>query len=872
MSIKLEQFGGIAPKISAALLPGNMATIAKNLRVDSGALVPLKGTTQIATVPSTSKSIYRHETSPGVWEWLYWDAQDVNVVRNPIANDIYNRIYYTGDGAPKYGFTDTESLVFSKGLLLGVPRPSYPPILSTSAAAGAPTSGTVASAIEFTAGPLTLTGSATLGANSVTKTTDATNGQWDKQGYSVQSYKSACALRFTLPVRAYGAIAGLDGDPSTKATMASIDFGILSDNKGVISIYEAGKVKGSYGTHADTDVFEIEYRGAQILYKKNGDVLRESKTLIEREFYFDSSLAGQGSAVENIEFGAYSVPDVDPVFKAGGVTLNGNADITGNRAEKTKGAAAWNRQAYTLENYTDGCLVKFQFGSTKGAAGGLNGPPLTASGYGNIDYAIVGNESGNIKIYESGVDRGAFGTYAAGDRFEVEYAGTSVIYRKNGIVMRTVATTAGRTFYFDSSLRAKGSIIQAIEFGTILKDEAIVEAFVEEATEKERYYVFTYVTPLGEEGPPSPPALIKVNDLQDVALAFVGEPLSGYNLGAGARRRVYRTAQGTTDTTYLYVGEAPIEDLTMQDNLLDVSLGEILPSTTWFPPPADLAGIMVTPNGFLVGFSGNAVCASEIGFPHAFNPLNQLSFSKPITGMAITGDSIIVLTEDAPYLVTGQRPEELSAVLIDHPQTCANRASIVNMGGYVMMASPDGLLSVTANDMAVASQQFFTRDQWQAYSPSTMRGFFYEGIYIGFSDTQAFMFDMRDEQTVLTELEGFNFIAGYRDNQSDTLFLLDANGNIKSWETGSPSSMTWKSKPQRVPVPMCPAAIRVFASGPVTFNLWADGINVVTNMLISGNSAARLPAGYKAIEFQLQITGSSSVDSVTIANSMKELA
>jgi hypothetical protein len=929
MSIKLEQFSGIAPKIKPPLLPGNMATVAKNVRVDSGALVPLKGATQVTTVPSSSKSIYSHEVSPGNNQWLYWDQPGVSPVRSQVPNDVWNRLYYTGDGVPKLAYTDTETLALVQGLRLGVPAPSYPPSLSATATPGSPTPNEIAADIKFVPGALTITTSnathnagttvtagnfipgvsytiATIGTTdftaigaasntvglvfeatgvgagtgtatspgSITKTSTATNGKFDSQGYSAQSYQTACAVRFTIPVRPYAAIAGLDGDPSASPNNKTIDFGIMSNNAGVISIYENGVSKGVFDTHIDTDVFEIEYRGASIIYKKNGEVMMESKTVIERTFYFDSSLSGETASIDNIEFGTYTLPSITPVFKAGALTLNGSATITGNRAEKVKAGTAWDTQAFSQEHYTDGCLVKFQFGNaTKGAAAGLNSPPLTNAGLGNLDYAIYGDASGNIHIYESNVDRGVFGTYVAGDKFEVEYTSTSVIYRKNGIVMRTVATTAGRTFYFDSSLRAKGSIITNVEFGTILKEAQIIDEFVTEITEKERYYVYTYVTALGEEGPPSPPALIKINDLQEVVLTFTSEDLSAFNnLTTGARRRVYRTAQGTTDTEYLYVGEVQFTEGAMTDNLLDVSLGEILPSTTWFPPPEDMQGLLDTPNGFMVGFSGNALCPSEIFLPHAYNPLNQLAFQKPITGVAITGDSIIVMTEDFPYLVTGTTPDTLSAIRIDHPQTCTNRASIVNMGGYVMMASPDGLLSVTANDMAVASQQFFTRDQWQAYSPSTLRGFFYEGIYIGFSDTKAFMFDMRDEKTVLTELEGFNFIAGYRDNKSDTLYLLDASGNIKSWETGAPSSMTWKSKPQRVAVPMCPAAIRVFASGPVTFNLWADGINVVTNMLISGNSAARLPAGYKAIEFQLQLSGVSSIDSVAIANSMKELA
>jgi hypothetical protein len=379
------------------------------------------------------------------------------------------------------------------------------------------------------------------------------------------------------------------------------------------------------------------------------------------------------------------------------------------------------------------------------------------------------------------------------------------------------------------------------------------------------------------------------------------------------------------------------------DGLLDVSLGEIIPSTDWFPPPVNMKGIKMSPNGFMVGYSGNALCASETYLPHAFNPLNQLAFPGQITGIAITGDSIIVFTDEMPYLVTGSSAANLTAIKIDHPQTCTNKDSIVNMGGYVLFASPDGLCSVTANDLTIATQSYLTREQWQAYSPSTLRGFFYEGIYIGISNTIAFMFDMRESQAVLTtiDLSTFNFISGYTDLSTDILYLLKTNGEIHSWETGTASTLKWKSKPLRLPKPICPAAGRIYANkttslssgtyiynqagvhigtikttgtgnsfelydwpaqapqvmtvnslsitgtikaststtpatlvinmiGSANMQIWADGDSVFNQSIVS-NDIFRLPANYRAKEFQVEITGNISIDSFHIANCVGDL-
>lgn len=390
---------------------------------------------------------------------------------------------------------------------------------------------------------------------------------------------------------------------------------------------------------------------------------------------------------------------------------------------------------------------------------------------------------------------------------------------------------------------------------------------------KIRYYVFCYVSPLGEEGPPSPSsAQLSCVDGNTVTITFTTESLGSYNLGSGAVRRVYRTALGTTSSKFERVGEYPIATLTVTDSLLDVSLGEIIPSTTWFPPPTDMAGLKMSPNGFMVGYSGNALCPSETYLPHAYDPLNQLAFPGQINGIAITGDSIIVFTDDMPYLVTGSSASTLTAIKIDHPQTCSNKSSIVNMGGYVLFASPDGLCSVTANDLQIATQSYLTREQWQAYSPTTMRGFFYEGIYVGCSDTAAFMFDMREPQAVLTtlDLSTFSFVAGYNDLASDILYLLKTNGTVNSWETGSATALTWKSKPLRAPKPICPAALRAYAAGSFTLKLYADS-NLVHTATIADSSVVRLPSGYKAKEFQIELTGTASIDSVTVASSIGEL-
>ena len=97
--IKIDVFRGMAPKLSARLLPEGSAVTATNCRLDSGDLVPIRGLADItSTVESagTENSLYKYDTVEGVDQWLRWD-EDVDVVRSPIAGNTYNRVYFTGD-------------------------------------------------------------------------------------------------------------------------------------------------------------------------------------------------------------------------------------------------------------------------------------------------------------------------------------------------------------------------------------------------------------------------------------------------------------------------------------------------------------------------------------------------------------------------------------------------------------------------------------------------------------------------------------------------------------------------------------------------------------------------------------------------------
>jgi len=109
--IRITGFGGESPRIIPRLLQGNAAQAAFNVRLDDGGLTPIRKAVQYATIPiAGAKTIYKHGE-----KWLAWDRV-VNVCEGAVAQD---RLYYTGDGAPKMRVGD---VIYP----LAVPRPENP--------------------------------------------------------------------------------------------------------------------------------------------------------------------------------------------------------------------------------------------------------------------------------------------------------------------------------------------------------------------------------------------------------------------------------------------------------------------------------------------------------------------------------------------------------------------------------------------------------------------------------------------------------------------------------------------------------------------------------------------------------------------------
>ena len=444
----------------------------------------------------------------------------------------------------------------------------------------------------------------------------------------------------------------------------------------------------------------------------------------------------------------------------------------------------------------------------------------------------------------------------------------------SGYPRMTLASIVGNnTFY-------RLGIPKPSDFSTVAVDGDT--AVGDDEVPKSRSYVFTYVSAYGEEGPPCNAPIGQIIDVysdQSVVLTFPGNPTGNFNL---AKKRIYRTDTGGT---YRFVADVTLATSSYTDSVEEANLGEAVPTETFDAPPDNVSadhpdgpmlGLVSLPNGILAGFSGKTICFSEAFQPHAFPDEYKLTVKSDIVALAPMPSGVLVLTKEKPAIISGLDPSAMALSEIDSNLACVSKRSVVDMGSAVMYASPDGLVMATeTGGLKVVTESVLSRDQWQELVPSSIVGFQWEGHYIGFYDTgttqKGFIFDPRGGKDSFVDLS-FYATAGFNDLEEDELYLV-VGGAAKKFAAGTSLSYTWRSKKFYAQRPVNPGVAKVqadsYGSG-ITFKMYADGTLKHTETVTS-DSLFRLPSGYKAHEFEIELSGSDPINEVCVYESAAEI-
>lgn len=126
--LKTVTFSGLLPRVPESLLPESHASSAANCDFAYGELRGLKGDALVQSMSNAAKSIY---TDDGVRFYSWTD--DVDAARSPLANDTFDRLYYTTP--TDFRVTNRAGMAVGGGqpassYRVGVPRPLLAPILT----------------------------------------------------------------------------------------------------------------------------------------------------------------------------------------------------------------------------------------------------------------------------------------------------------------------------------------------------------------------------------------------------------------------------------------------------------------------------------------------------------------------------------------------------------------------------------------------------------------------------------------------------------------------------------------------------------------------------------------------------------------------
>jgi len=343
--------------------------------------------------------------------------------------------------------------------------------------------------------------------------------------------------------------------------------------------------------------------------------------------------------------------------------------------------------------------------------------------------------------------------------------------------------------------------------------------------EETRVYVYTFKSTFGEESAPSPPCIVTGNadaawniSAMDVAVADYTDPSGDADFDivateydtTGWVKRIYRTITGTLGAVeYFFVAEVALATTTYSDTVSTetVSFNPIMESGNWAVPPKNLQGLLVHPNGFLVGFKGRDVYFSVPYRPHAW-PVEFITAVKwNIVGLGIIGQSVVILTAGSPFIASGVRPEAMTLIESDTPDPCVSRRGIVSTNSGVYYPGPDGLMVADGNGVRNLTKKFVSRRDWQLdYQPYDIQAAKHDSQYVAFYDGQlGFVIDFEEASQAFVELNSpiWDHDGFLGDGVTGDVWLIKDNVlRIFDPEGGSPVPYLWRSKEFDMPTPV----------------------------------------------------------------------
>lgn len=389
--------------------------------------------------------------------------------------------------------------------------------------------------------------------------------------------------------------------------------------------------------------------------------------------------------------------------------------------------------------------------------------------------------------------------------------------------------------------------------------------------------------------------------------------------------KVIKRSVGSQD--YKRVAEIPVADTTYSDTIPALNLRDETTRLDSFPPPKNLHSLVALANGSLAGLAGNQICFSEQYKPYSWPIAYRYSFAGKGVATCAAENSVIVLTEGDPIVVTATVPEAASPAGMNSYAPCVAKGSVVDIGGGCIYAGHDGLYLATPTGVRNITNDLYRNEEWKAMVPSSFKAAFFDQRYYAVHDTldgnvsKIMMLDLAEPDSIVEIDERPDTL--YR-SKLDGKFYVGKGNRIYEWDSDDTNRYLsyWASREYQlgaainfncaqvhanyddiVPIntsildanralladsgkpngAMCAAPVNSFAINGsaikpvpqvterrVQFSLRVKGVVVFTKQLNS-SKPFRLPGGFKSEVQGFSIAASIPVHSVAMAQDVREL-
>lgn len=236
--------------------------------------------------------------------------------------------------------------------------------------------------------------------------------------------------------------------------------------------------------------------------------------------------------------------------------------------------------------------------------------------------------------------------------------------------------------------------------------------------------------------------------------SIILHPLSKVPHDAVARR-LYKVVTGSQTDNIQFIHEAQLRNVDLVI-VKDEDAGEVIPMIE--PPPTTMRGIQFVPGGFYAAFRTDkpkTVMFSDVSVPTSYPEAYQYDVRDNVVALAVTGNTVYVLTDGSPYAFTGTAPEAMTSSALKGPAACVSKKSVVVKNGVVYFASNEGIATISQTLYAGPetnniTEKIWTKEQWKALKPETCLIGVYDGALHLFFEKTSYILNLNDGTAALT--------------------------------------------------------------------------------------------------------------------------